>query len=120
MIFSSSLKKSLIGQSLIAFGINACVLASPKSFTPKERSNGKWVKVEQAKEQDIYRGLGPLRKISKARTWYETEQDCPYGEWLFVSEIETNTFEMGLSWSLTQGRLTGERRLYTSYRCIPR
>lgn len=67
-------------------------------------------------------GFGPLKRVQPDQRIFKLQQDCPEGEELYNSEIEFNTFEIGIIWNLND-LIEGNRkqiRGYSSYRCIPR
>jgi hypothetical protein len=68
--------------------------------------------------------FGPVRQIKPRPGAVRTYIECPTDESFYVTEIEPNTFEMGIGWDIpTRQRKTSDRSrfsLYTRYRCIPR
>lgn len=111
-------KKSSLELAALLISVSACTMINPQGIDTRElKSSEQDERNDRMKEPYL---LGPVKRTSDERRWLKHQQDCPFGEWLYISQIPSNTFELGISWQVTQGRLSGMGRAYSSYRCIPR
>ena len=118
MFSSLRFKNSQLHLTALLISVSACAMIQPQDAEPRELKPMAREITKEATKKAFF--LGPVKRDLDDRRWIKAEQDCPFGEWLYISQIPTNTFELGISWQVTQGGLRGMGSLYSSYRCIPR